>query len=98
MRTFGWAPSITDSMPFLSQILDDKTASSYIAGAGFQWEGKFLIGPAHQKYPELPVMQTESECGNAGNGWPDAAHTWELDSSIYLERGVPLHLLEHGAR
>jgi glucosylceramidase len=77
----------TDSLPFFSQILDDKAAGPFIAGAGFQYDGKKLIGPAHEKYPNLPLMQTESECGNGSDNWGDAAHTWSLIHH-YISNGV----------
>ncbi len=66
------------SLPFLYRILDDPKAAPFLAGAGFQWAGRSAVAPAHQKYPALPLMQTESECGNGSDDWKAAAHTWSL--------------------
>jgi glucosylceramidase len=83
-----WLGTINgDSLPFATQILDDPVAAPFIAGAGFQWAGKAIIGPVHEKYPKLPLMQTESECGNGSDDWPAAAHTWDLMH----------HYITHGA-
>ena len=74
-----WLGTINgDVFPFITRIMDDPVASPYIAGAGFQWAGQKIIGPTHEKYPKLELMQTESECGNGSDDWGAAAHTWDL--------------------
>ena len=81
----------TSNQAFFSQILDAPVARPFIAGAGFQWEGQRLIGPAHEKYPDLPLMQTESECGNGANNWDAAAHTWSLIHQ-YIANGASRYM------
>jgi glucosylceramidase len=82
-----WLGTMNTDLSFVTQILDDKTASSFIAGAGFQWHGQVAIEGVHQRYPSLPLMQTENECGNGSDNWADAAHTW----------GLIHHYIAHGA-
>ncbi len=59
-------------------ILQNAAAKKYIRGVGFQWAGKDAIPLVHKKYPELLLMQTETECGDGSNDWKAARHTWEL--------------------
>jgi glucosylceramidase len=59
-------------------ILQNTAAKKYIRGVGFQWAGKDAIPLVHKKYPELLLMQTETECGDGSNDWKAARHTWEL--------------------
>ena len=59
-------------------ILQNAAAKKYIMGVGFQWAGKDAIPAVHKKYPELLLMQTETECGDGSNDWKAARHTWEL--------------------
>lgn len=68
-------------------VLTDSLASKYIKGVGFQWAGKGAIPGVYQKYPDIKLMQTETECGNGSNDWAAAEHTWELI----------LHYLTNGA-
>jgi glucosylceramidase len=66
-----WLGTMNTDLSFVTQILDDKTASSFIAGAGFQWHGQLAIEAVHARYPSLPLMQTENECGNGSDNWAD---------------------------
>ncbi|WP_133122392.1 hypothetical protein [Bifidobacterium simiarum] len=36
-----------------------------LTGVGYQWEGRDCIERTHKAWPELKLMQTESECGMA---------------------------------
>jgi glucosylceramidase len=68
-------------------ILTDPEAKKYITGVGFQWGGKGVIPEVHRKYPQLKLMQTETECGNGSNDWPAAEYTFSLMK----------HYFNHGA-
>lgn len=59
-------------------ILSDKAARKYIKGVGYQWDGKGSVQRTHTAFPEVPIMQTESECGNGENSWDYAFYTFEL--------------------
>ncbi|MGA3169605.1 MAG: glycoside hydrolase family 30 protein [Chthoniobacteraceae bacterium] len=74
-----WLGTINgNDFPYVARSLDDPAAAPFIAGAGFQWDGQKIIGQVHGKYPRLPLMQTESECGDGLDDWQAAAHTWRL--------------------
>lgn len=68
-------------------ILKHAEASKYITGVGFQWAGKGAIPEVHKNYPNIKLMQTETECGDGSNDWKAAEHTW----------GLMRHYFNHGA-
>jgi glucosylceramidase len=72
-------------------ILLNKEAGKYITGIGFQWAGKGAIPEIHKKYPELKLMQTETECGNGSNDWAAAEHTFEL-MKHYFKNGANAYM------
>jgi glucosylceramidase len=68
-------------------VLRDAGAAPYISGVALQWGGLAHAAPIHAARPELPIMQSETECGNkawqpgadparAGNDFAYAVHTW----------------------
>ena len=71
----------------ITQILDDPEASKYIRGAGFQWAGKDAISEVHRLYPDLNLMQTETECGDGSNDWKAMEHTFAL-MKHYFDKGA----------
>jgi glucosylceramidase len=75
----------------IDTILSDKDASRYIKGVGFQWAGKDAIAEVHRKYPELALMQTETECGDGSNDWKAAEHTWDL-MQHYFRNGAGAYM------
>lgn len=68
-------------------ILSDAETAPYIKGMGFQWAGKDAIPSLHQKYSDLPVYQSEQECGNGRNDLAGAFHSWDL-MKYYLNNGT----------
>jgi glucosylceramidase len=72
-------------------ILLNKEAGKYIKGIGFQWAGKGAIPEIHRKYPELKLMQTETECGNGSNDWAAAEHTFDL-MKHYFKNGANAYM------
>jgi glucosylceramidase len=80
----------TYERPWLEKIdtvLQDPGSADFISGVGFQWAGKEAIGAVHAKYPEVKLMETESECGNGSNDWKAAEYTWSL-MLHYFNRGA----------
>lgn len=71
----------------IDTVLTDPRSKPFISGAGFQWAGKDAIEAVHKKYPELPLYQTEQECGNGYNDWAYAVYAWGL-MKHYLKNGV----------
>lgn len=76
---------------YAGKVLADPEAKKYIDGVGYQWAGKKAIGPNHQKYPEMKLMQTESECGNGLNTWEFSEYTFSL-MQHYFENGANSYL------
>ncbi len=72
---------------FVDNILFDDEARQYLAGVGYQWAGQHAIARTHEAWPELDIMQTESECGFGDNAWQDAEYVFHLVR----------HYLQHGA-
>ncbi len=50
----------------VTSILADPRASAHIGGACFQWDGLSWVAPTRASHPTLPIMQSETDCGN----WP----------------------------
>lgn len=83
-----WLGTINSGDPnYVRTILNNQDAVRFIKGIGFQWGGKNAIGTIHQEYPDMPLMQTESECGNGEKNWKSAEHTWLLIHQ-YLSNGA----------
>ncbi|UMB61780.1 hypothetical protein MHL31_06140 [Lutibacter sp. A80] len=71
----------------VSDILEYKNTKDYVKGVGFQWAGKGAIEAVHAKYPEMELMQTETECGDGSNDWKAAEYTFNL-MKHYFENGA----------
>ncbi len=54
---------------FANTVLSDKKAREYITGVGLQWGGKHILEQIETSFPEMRIMQTESECGDGKNSW-----------------------------
>lgn len=50
-------------------------------------DGKKAIPIIHREYPNLNLMQTETECGNGANSWDYAEYTWNL-MKHYFSNGI----------
>lgn len=83
-----WLGTVNSSDPnFMRTVLNNKEAASFVKGVGVQWDAKNAIPAIHQEYPDYPIMQTESECGNGENNWKSAEYTWSLINH-YLNNGA----------
>ena len=71
---------------YVDNILMDDEARKYITGVGYQWEGRDCIERTHKAWPELKLMQTESECGMGDNSWAYAEYIFRLVNH-YLTHG-----------
>jgi glucosylceramidase len=69
---------LTNYARFVDHILFDDDARNYIAGIGYQWAGQHAIARTREAWPELEIMQTESECGFGSNAWEDAEYVFHL--------------------
>ncbi|MBU2997984.1 hypothetical protein KO500_16195 [Cellulophaga baltica] len=71
----------------VENVLEYKNTKNYVTGVGFQWAGKGAIEGVHAKYPEMELMQTETECGDGSNDWKAAEHTFDL-MKHYFKNGA----------
>ncbi|WOF21553.1 glycoside hydrolase family 30 protein [Microbacterium betulae] len=78
---------LTNYARFVDHILFDDDARKHIAGIGYQWAGQHAIARTRDAWPELEIIQTESECGFGSNAWEDAEYVFHLVR----------HYLHHGA-
>ncbi len=58
--------------------MQDARTRGYLDGVGGQWAAAPVIAETHLLRPDLPLMQTEAECGNKENNWGFAEYQWGL--------------------
>lgn len=71
----------------IDTIMQNPDVAKYITGVSFQWAGKQAIPGVHAKYPELKLMQSETECGRGTNDMAAAEYTFSL-MKHYFENGI----------
>lgn len=76
-----------DHYGYAHTVLSDARARSYVGGVGYQWAGKGAVQRTHQAWPEIPIMQTENECGDGQNTWDYALYVFSL-MQHYINNGV----------
>lgn len=81
----------TNNLDEVLQVVDDPDVARYITGTGFQWEGKDIVKPMRRKYPLMPLMCTENECGSGTNDWAAAEHTFDMIKA-YVSGGVNAYM------
>jgi len=75
----------------VDSILLNPEAGKYIKGVGFQWAGKGAIAEVHRKYPNMKLIQSETECGDGSNDWAAAEHTFDL-MKHYFKNGANAYM------
>lgn len=74
-----WLGTInTNRLDYVEKTLDDKTLQSNIKGIGTQWECRNNLPQLRERYPDLRIMMSESECGNGNMDWRAGEHTFFL--------------------
>ena len=63
---------------FVDNILFDDGARKYIKGIAYQWAGQNCIARTHESWPEIELIQSESECGTGDNSWEYAEYIFHL--------------------
>ncbi|MCG1037096.1 glycoside hydrolase family 30 protein [Polaribacter sargassicola] len=71
----------------VTDVVEYGDAKKYVDGIGFQWAGKGAIEGVHATYPDMRLMQTETECGDGSNDWKAAEYTFNL-MKHYFENGA----------
>jgi glucosylceramidase len=88
-----WAGTIErgDFNAWPQTILSDPGAAKFVAGFGFQWAGKHAVQRTRQAYPQVPLIQTENECGDGENTWAYAHYVFDLVQH-YLSNGAEAYV------
>jgi glucosylceramidase len=71
-------------------LLQDSLSSKYIKAVTFQWAGKGAIAKIHSEYPNIRLVQSESECGDGMNDWKFCMYTWAL-MKHYFSNGASIY-------
>ena len=89
IRTELWLGTLNtdDYNSYPLNVLTDPLARKYISGISFQGAGKAIVHKAHGSWPNLPLIQAGSECGDGRNSWEHARHVFGL-LQHYISGGV----------
>ena len=63
---------------YLGCAMHDEKARKYIKAVAYQWAGKYALLETHDDYPELEIIQSESECGDGENSWDHMMYVFEM--------------------
>ena len=74
----------TNRQDYVQKIVEGLKFS--VEGLGFQWEGRENLDIMREKYPDLHMISSESECGNGQMDWRAGEHTFYLLHE-YIGRG-----------
>ena len=75
----------------LAAVMADTKAAPFIKGVGLQWAGKNALPGVHQAYPQLPIYQSEQECGDGSNSWSYTGYCWQLMKD-YFRNGASAYM------
>jgi glucosylceramidase len=75
----------------LADTLMQGKSGRYISAVGFQWAGKNAIATIHETYPEMKLIQSESECGDGQNSWEYCFYIAGL-MKHYFDRGIASYM------
>jgi len=72
---------------YANMVLLDPDARRYTRGVSYQWAGKYALHRTRLAFPEVPMIQSENECGDGSNSWQ---HAWYVADLLhhYLSHGV----------
>ena len=71
----------TNRLDYVEKIIDGLVApakSQTISGIATQWECRENLPQLRERYPQLRLMMSESECGNGSMDWKAGEHTFFL--------------------
>ncbi len=63
---------------YLGLAMRDEKARKYIKAVAYQWAGKYALLETHDDYPDLEIIQSESECGKGDNSWAHMMYVFEM--------------------
>jgi glucosylceramidase len=73
-----WLGTITNDKlsDYADPVLGDAKTTAGITGVGYQYGGQNAMRATHQKYPNLKLAQTETECYGGWNTWDQGLITF----------------------
>jgi glucosylceramidase len=78
--------------------LSDPAARRHVGGISYQWAGKSAVQRTRMAWPEMPIIQSENECGDGTNTWEYAQYVFDLihhyvtngaDAYVYWNMALP---------
>ena len=72
-------------------VMDDPVCREKVKGIAYQWAGKSAVQLTHDAYPDLELIQSESECGDGQNTWTFAMYIFEMIRH-YFRNGVTAYV------
>jgi glucosylceramidase len=100
-----WLGTINHSFyeAHVGTVLSDPAAAAFVKGVGLQWDGLGQVDLVRADHPDLPIMQTETDCGNwpwltgfdpvrARNDFEYGAYTWRKFNS-FISMGCSSYML-----
>ncbi len=72
---------------YLGTAMRDERARKYIKAVAYQWAGKYALLETHDDYPDLEIIQSESECGDGQNSFDHMMYIFEL-MRLYFRMGA----------
>ncbi len=76
---------------YLGAAMRDKRARKYIKAVAYQWAGKYALTETHDDYPDLEIIQSESECGDGKNSFDQMMYIFEL-MRLYFRMGASCYV------
>ena len=88
-----WLGTFTNSdYSYVGPTVDDPQTLAFVKGASFQWTGNKACARVHKDHPDVPLMQSETICGNGHNDWKYAESQFDLIKT-YMDAGVSSYML-----
>lgn len=72
-------------------VMEDPVCRRAVKGIAYQWAGKSAVQATHDAYPDLELIQSESECGDSQNTWTAAMYIFEMIRH-YFRNGVTAYV------
>lgn len=83
--------SITRYHQYAGIVMEDEVCRRAVKGIAYQWAGKSAVQATHDAYPDLELIQSESECGDGTNTWTFAMYIFEMIRH-YFRNGVTAYV------
>lgn len=63
---------------YANVVMEDPICQTEVKGVSYQWAGKYAVQSTHDAWPDLELIQSESECGDGTNSWDYARYIFEM--------------------